>query len=178
MLHKTKPQKQIDRINSLVVLVFSWEDRICQPYPLRGDKNKLSARRMRFICILVLLVATQENIVFICTIICNQTALHFRRMPTQIKHCYTQTQRRQSGRIWHQNIQNIHSDEAAAAAANQSVQKALLETTRLQDTFPSCSIAHVCIPQVAAVQEQHIYQPMYMTTGRHVTSGGEANGPF
>lgn len=31
--------------------------------------------------------------------------------------------------------QNIHSDEAAAK--NKSIQKAVLETTRLQDTFPS-----------------------------------------
>lgn len=58
----------------------------------------------------------------------------------------------------------IHSD--AAAATNQSVLKDVLETTRLQDTFPSSSIAAECVPQVADVQAQHVTKEV--STGRHM----------
>lgn len=57
-------------------------------------------------------------------------------MQQQITHTYTQTNRGSNQGLSHigtsEKPQNIHSDEAAAAT-NQSVQKAVLETTKLQD---------------------------------------------
>lgn len=79
----------------------------------------------------------KENIVFICTIICNQTATlsHFRRMQPQIKHTYRGSNQGISSIRTSEKPQNIHSDEAAAAT-NQSTEKAVLEATRLQDVLP------------------------------------------
>lgn len=101
----------------------------------------------------------QKIIYFTAHITCNQTPqLHFRRM----------LQNRSSNqRLFNMRTsekpQNIHSDEAAAT--NQSVLKDVLETTRLQDTFPSSSIAVECVPQVAAAHAQHVWKSV--STGRH-----------
>lgn len=68
---------------------------------------------------------------------------------------YVNTNRRSNQGLSHmrtsENTQNIHTDEADAAT-NQSGQKAELETTTLQDTFSSGSIADEYISLVTAAQ--------------------------
>lgn len=56
-------------------------------------------------------------------------------MQPQIKHTYRGSNQGISSIRTPEKPQNIHSDEAAAAA-NQSTEKAVLEATRLQDVLP------------------------------------------
>lgn len=152
-------------------------------HPISSEQKQAFSQKQRInlYSVLLRLATMEENIVFICSLICNQEQ-HLSTLGAcrSKSHIVIHKQTQQSGTSdirTSEKPPNIHSDEAAAAT-NQSVLKTALETTRLQDTFPSCSIAHVGIPQVAAVQTRHICQPMYMTTGSCSRSGWEANGQF